>query len=87
MAASLEIVERRVAIESQARLEVAQRLLVAVVEKLQSGEDWRRYLDLRPGCTWGRAGPGLLSGALVGGVRCGLLSWGLPERLVVRCGP
>jgi hypothetical protein len=32
---------------SEARLEVAQRLLVVQVEKLQSGDDWRRYLDFQ----------------------------------------
>jgi hypothetical protein len=30
---------------AEARLQVAQRLLVAQVEKLQSGDGWRRYLD------------------------------------------
>jgi hypothetical protein len=32
---------------AEARLEAAQRLLVAEVEKLQSGDDWRRYLDFQ----------------------------------------
>jgi hypothetical protein len=32
---------------AEARLEVAQRLLVAHVENVQSGDDWRRYLDFQ----------------------------------------
>ena len=28
---------------TEARVELAQRVLVEQVEKLQSGEDWRRY--------------------------------------------
>jgi hypothetical protein len=32
---------------AEARLEVAQRLLAAQVEQLQSGDDWRRYLDFQ----------------------------------------
>jgi hypothetical protein len=32
---------------AEARLEVAHRLLVAGVEKLQSGEDCRRYLEVQ----------------------------------------